>query len=142
MEYSEIIDQLESLADPEAVKGMALFGITPERAYGVSMPTLRSIAKAVGKDHELAGWLWRNGSREARILASVLIHRPIFVHDSDARQAMTIAGLEVVRVVRWRDLDDARPKLRIDLFIGNHGHFAPDDRKNDSLVFEIPSPFV
>ncbi len=72
MDYSEILEQLESLADPEAVKGMARYGITPEKAYGVSIPNLRAIARAVGTDHELAGWLWLNGSRETRILASMI----------------------------------------------------------------------
>ena len=78
MEYGEIIDQLESLADPAAVAGMAKFGITPEKAYGVSIPDLRHIARGIGKNHELAGWLWINGSREARILAG-LIDDPVQV---------------------------------------------------------------
>ena len=72
MDYSEILDELESMADPEAVKGMARFGITPEKAYGVSMPDLRHLARGIGRDHELAGWLWVNGSRETRILASLV----------------------------------------------------------------------
>lgn len=72
MEYSEILDHLESLADPKAVEGMAKFGITPEKAYGVSMPVLRDIAKGMRKSHELAQWLWLNGSRETRILASLV----------------------------------------------------------------------
>ena len=72
MEYSELLEHLESLADPKVVKGMARFGITPQKCYGITMPNLRDIAKVVGKDHELAGYLWRNGSREARILASLI----------------------------------------------------------------------
>ncbi len=72
MEYSDLIEHLESLADPKAVEGMAKFGIKPQRCYGISMPDLRDIAKVVGKDHDLAGYLWRNGSREARILASLI----------------------------------------------------------------------
>ncbi len=72
MEYNEILDQLESMADPKMVAGMARFGITPQKAYGVSMPDLRHMAKGIGTNHELAGWLWLNGSREARILASLI----------------------------------------------------------------------
>lgn len=72
MEYSEILEHLESLADPRAVKGMARYGITPEKAYGVSIPNLRAIARAAGTNHELAQWLWRNGSRETRILAGMI----------------------------------------------------------------------
>lgn len=72
MDYSEIIDQLESMANPQALKGMAKYGITPKKAYGVSIPDLRYLARGIGKDHELAGWLWINGAREARILASLV----------------------------------------------------------------------
>ena len=72
MHYNEIIQRLKSLADPEAVKGMARFGINPENTYGVSIPNLRSIAKEVGKDHTLAQELWASGIHEARILASMI----------------------------------------------------------------------
>lgn len=72
MEYSEILDHLESLANPQNVEGMARFGITPEKAYGVSMPALKDMAKGMRKSHELAQWLWLNGSRETRILASLV----------------------------------------------------------------------
>ena len=41
MQYSDIIKKLKSLSDPEAVKGMARFGINPENTYGISIPYLR-----------------------------------------------------------------------------------------------------
>jgi hypothetical protein len=33
-----IIGGLESLSNPSALEGMARFGITPGRAYGISIP--------------------------------------------------------------------------------------------------------
>ena len=72
MQYNEIIQRLESLSDPEAVKGMARFGINPENTYGVSIPNLRRIAKEAGKDHALAQELWASGIHEAKILASMV----------------------------------------------------------------------
>jgi 3-methyladenine DNA glycosylase AlkD len=51
---------------------MARFGINPNNAYGVSIPTLRKIAKEVGTDHTLARQLWQSGIHEARILASMI----------------------------------------------------------------------
>ena len=72
MQYNGIIGKLESLSDPEAVKGMARFGINPENTYGVSIPNLRKIAREVGKDHALAQQLWTSGIHEARILASMI----------------------------------------------------------------------
>jgi len=68
------------MADPEAVSGMARFGINPENTYGVSIPNLRRLAKEIGKDHTLAQQLWASGIHEARILAS-MIDRPEEVSD-------------------------------------------------------------
>ena len=72
MQYEEILEQLKSLSDPKAVAGMTRFGITPENAYGISIPNLRKIAKEIGKDHSLAQQLWESGIREARILSSMI----------------------------------------------------------------------
>ena len=72
MKYLEIIKQLKSLSNPEAVEGMARFGINPRNTFGVSIPNLRKIAKATGKDHELALQLWDSGIHEARILSGFI----------------------------------------------------------------------
>jgi len=72
MDYNAIIQKIRSLADPEAVKGMARFGINTGNAYGVSVYALRKIAKETGKDHVLAQRLWSSGLHEARILASLI----------------------------------------------------------------------
>ena len=72
MQYDDILQRLKSLADPKAVEGMAKYGIATEKAYGVSIPNLRKIAKGIGKDHGLAQRLWQAGVRETRILASMI----------------------------------------------------------------------
>ena len=72
MQYSDIIQKLKSLSDPEAVKGMVRFGINPENTYGVSIPNLRKIAKEAGENHNLAQQLWASNVHEARILASMI----------------------------------------------------------------------
>ena len=72
MKYADIIKKLKSLSDPQAVAGMARYGINPENTYGVSVPNLRQMAKETGKDHTLAQQLWSSGIHEARILASMV----------------------------------------------------------------------
>ena len=72
MQCDDILEKLESLSNPQAVEGMAKYGITPERTYGVATPNLRKIAKEIGTNHELAQQLWESGSRETRILASMI----------------------------------------------------------------------
>jgi 3-methyladenine DNA glycosylase AlkD len=71
-DYHTIIQQMEALRDPEGVTGMVRFGITPARAYGIKIPVLRQMAKAIGPNHALALQLWANDSRETRILASMV----------------------------------------------------------------------
>lgn len=78
---SQILDLLKSLANAENVAGMARFGINPENTYGISIPTLRKIAKQTGKDHQVAQELWASGVHEARILAC-FIDDPKLVSES------------------------------------------------------------
>ena len=47
MDYGNVLKKLEVLSNPKAVKGMARYGITPKRTYGVSIPNLRKIAKEI-----------------------------------------------------------------------------------------------
>jgi 3-methyladenine DNA glycosylase AlkD len=78
MQYDEVIEKLKSLYDPEAISGMARFGINPENTYGISMPDLRKLAKQIGKNHILAEQLWTSGIHEGRILAC-MVDDPIMV---------------------------------------------------------------
>jgi 3-methyladenine DNA glycosylase AlkD len=70
--YKEVLKKIRSLSNPEAVAGMARFGINPKNTYGVSIPVLRKMAKQIGKSHLLAEKLWNSGIHEARILAPLI----------------------------------------------------------------------
>jgi len=72
MQVSKIIEKLKSLSNPKAIEGMAKFGITPKRTFGVSIPNLRKIAKEIGINHSLATSLWQTNLRETMILASMI----------------------------------------------------------------------
>ncbi|MGD9904837.1 MAG: DNA alkylation repair protein [Vicinamibacterales bacterium] len=52
--------------------GMARYGITAAKAFGVSMATMQTLARRLGRDHDLARALWRSGWHEARILAALV----------------------------------------------------------------------
>jgi len=67
-----ILKQLKSFSNPDAVAGMARFGINPTNTYGVSIPVLRKMAKQIGKNHLLAERLWNSDIYEARILAPMI----------------------------------------------------------------------
>jgi 3-methyladenine DNA glycosylase AlkD len=68
----EVINRLRTLANPDNVKGMARYGIKGGEMLGISMYTLRDIAKTIPKNHTLALALWDSGIHEARILASLV----------------------------------------------------------------------
>ena len=67
-----ILEKLNLLADPEKVAGMVRFGINTEKALGVPIPCLRSLAKEIGSNHQLALKLWGSQIHEARLLASMI----------------------------------------------------------------------
>ena len=67
-----LLEKLKSFSNPEAVAGMARFGINLKNTYGISIPTLRKMAKEIGRNHLLAQRLWNSGIHEARILAGMI----------------------------------------------------------------------
>lgn len=67
-----VIKRLKSLSNPEAIEGMARYGINPDKNLGVSIPDLRQIAREIGKNHQLANELWATGIHDARILAGMI----------------------------------------------------------------------
>jgi 3-methyladenine DNA glycosylase AlkD len=51
---------------------MAKFGINPRNNLGLGVKTLRSIAKEIGMNHELAKHLWQTDIHDARMLAALI----------------------------------------------------------------------
>ena len=72
MTSDQVIADLKQHANAQAAEGMARFGIRPAHALGISIPTLRKMAKEIGRNHALAVALWDSGIHEARILASMI----------------------------------------------------------------------
>lgn len=74
MNYSVelIVEILKEKYNPANIAGMARFGISSNNTLGVPMPVLRSLAKEIKKDHQLALGLWQTGIHEARILAALI----------------------------------------------------------------------
>jgi 3-methyladenine DNA glycosylase AlkD len=68
----DVLDRLQSKAQPEQLKGMAKYGMAVEQRLGVSVPDMRKLAKEIGKDHKLALDLWRTGIAEARLVAGMV----------------------------------------------------------------------
>src|SRR5579859_1375015 len=92
MTTDQILANLNQSANAQAAEGMAKFGITPAQALGISIPTLRKMAKEIGRNHLIAAELRASGSHEARILASMIDEPQLvttqqmddWVHDFDS----------------------------------------------------------
>ncbi|MBN1638362.1 MAG: DNA alkylation repair protein [Ignavibacteriales bacterium] len=67
-----ILEKLHSFKNTKNIEGMARFGMSSENRLGISIYTLREIAKEIPKSNKLAKELWKTGIAEARILASMV----------------------------------------------------------------------
>lgn len=72
---TEIIEFFKENYNEHNVKGMARFGIDSSNAFGLSMPQIRSLAKKIGRNNELANQLWDTKFHESKLLA-VFISKP------------------------------------------------------------------
>jgi len=72
MSAAEVLRRLRSLSDPRIVEGMGRYGIPSANAFGISTPTIRSLAKELGRDQKLSLKLWRTGYLEARAIAFLI----------------------------------------------------------------------
>jgi 3-methyladenine DNA glycosylase AlkD len=77
----EILEQLNGIADPSRLSGMARYGIATDKALGITVTELRRLARTIGRDHDLAAELWETEIHEARMLAT-LVDEPARVTDA------------------------------------------------------------
>jgi 3-methyladenine DNA glycosylase AlkD len=76
MGVPEVLSWLERRGSKKNREGMARYGIVAPKVFGVSMATMKSLTKRLGRDHDLALALWDTGWYEARTLMA-------FVGDPD-----------------------------------------------------------
>ncbi len=155
MKYEDILNKLKSMSNPEAVKGMARYGINPKNNLGVSISKLRPIAKEIGKDHDLALKLWSSGIHDARLLAC-FIEDPVKITgeqmDSWAKdfdswdvcdQACTslfdLTPIAWKKVFEWAKRDEEFVKRAAFSIIAG---LAVHDKKASDKEFEQFSPLI
>jgi 3-methyladenine DNA glycosylase AlkD len=64
------VASLEARGSQKNRDGMVRYALPTERAFGVSMADIQSLARRLGRNHELAAALWETGWYEARLLAA------------------------------------------------------------------------
>src|SRR5262245_49805336 len=65
-----VVATLRRMASQKVKDGMARFAIPSDHAFGVAVGAMRKLAKQLGRDHALAGALWKTGWYEARMMAA------------------------------------------------------------------------
>jgi len=68
----EVLKLLRSLGSPAGRATMERFGIPSTNAHGINTPTLKALARKIGRNHVLALELWETGVFEARAIAALI----------------------------------------------------------------------
>jgi 3-methyladenine DNA glycosylase AlkD len=66
----EALAELKRLASPKVRDGMMRFGLPSDKAWGVPVGAIQSVAKKFGRSQEVAEFLWETDVYEARLLAA------------------------------------------------------------------------
>src|SRR5262245_37496234 len=66
----QVLASLERMSTRKDRDNLQRFGITTDKAFGVSIANIQRLAKRLGRDHDLAAALWDTGWYEARLLTS------------------------------------------------------------------------
>lgn len=75
MEQHEVLTYFEKHESSKVREQMKHFGIATPKAFGVTAPIVRALAKKIGTDHTLALRLWKTGYHEERMLAVLIADR-------------------------------------------------------------------
>ncbi len=109
------LEWLERRGSKKNRDGMARYGIVAKKVFGVSMGTMQSLAKELGRDHALSQALWKTGWHEARMLAS-MVGEPDRVTPTQmerwARAFDNWAVCDTATFVLWDRSPHAWPKVR------------------------------
>ena len=152
MKVEEILNRLREAGSPENVAGMARFGIRPMLAYGAGTPALRSLARAIGRNQDIAEALWASGIYDARALATLVadakqISESVvadWVRDFDCWSICDSACIHLLwktpyawrKVMEWADAEPEytrRAAFALLASLAVHDKQAPDSRFRAAL---------
>jgi len=103
MKIADVLALLKRAGNRRTIDGMARYGISAQRAFGVTVGTLNGIRKRIGTDHALSLALWESGWYEARLLAAMI--------GDPARVTRRQMNAWAASFENWADCDTACFKL-------------------------------
>jgi len=148
-----IVGLLREQARPAELAGMARFGMATEGRLGLAIPTLRALARQIGRHHALALQLWDTGIPDAQILAAMVAEPARFtstqmdawartmgswdVCDQACNNAFGASPLAWKKVVQWagrREEFVRRSAFSLLATLATHDKQADDARFVDALA--------
>jgi len=93
----DILEQLKSKGD-EKVRKLNVRNGAGDKQFGVKLGDIRTVAKKIKPNHELALALWETGNLEAQLLATLLIKAKDL---SAAEMEGMVKSVKVVQVAEW-----------------------------------------
>jgi 3-methyladenine DNA glycosylase AlkD len=114
-ELAYALEWMERRGTKQNRDGMARYGITAKKVFGISVADMRGLAKELGRSHALAQALWRTGWYEARMLAA-MVGEPARVTPAEmdrwAKAFENWAVCDTLTFVLWDRTPHAWPKVR------------------------------
>lgn len=119
-----VIAWLQARRSEANLAGMARYGITTSRAFGVPNADLRPLARAIGRNHDRALALWETGWREARLLAAFTEERKKVSADQARRWAGDFDSWEIVDGVADLFVDAGLADQLVEKFAADEREFV------------------
>ena len=96
MNFQEVIEILEGMANPEKIKiKQGRFGITANNSLGIYQKDLKELAGKIGCNNKLALKLFDSGIYEARILCSKIYHPESITEELMEKWVATFENWEI-----------------------------------------------
>lgn len=119
-----VIAWLKARESPENKAGMARFGISVERTFGVPLSEIRPLSRKIKRNQARALALWETGSREARLIAAFTADPKLMTVDMARRWAGDFDSWDVVDGVSDLFVDMEAWRSLIDIFAADEREFV------------------
>jgi 3-methyladenine DNA glycosylase AlkD len=156
MSYSEVIDTLHKLANPDKVAfKKAKFGIVADNSLGIYHKDLKELAKKIGSDSKLAIQLFDSGIYEARILCSKIFDPKELTNDLLEKWVVTFENWEICdsfcmglfaksmfaipKIIEWSERENEFEKRAAFTIMAA---YCMADKKAENAIFEDFFPII
>jgi 3-methyladenine DNA glycosylase AlkD len=117
MSVSDVLALLDAERDQQGMKNWEKLGprTAGMRSYGIGLTRLRSLAKRIGRNRDLAQALWKTDVYDARVIALLIDDPAQITRDQAERQVEQLAGGMLAHVFVSCDATLAKTRFMVEL---------------------------